>query len=444
MVRHFLQLYVLIVLALAAVSWGQERLWQAYAQQTPAEIAADNPSQLAALKIVESQLRALPESQWRSFVRTVSRDSGVDLEIFEPADIAGRDTLDALSHGGLASMKAESGQRWLLKQVGDELILAFRYRDQEPRRSTLDWVLAFIFYAAIALVIMAWLWPLRRDLRTLERATSTFGDRNWSFHAPIGPRSQVHSLTQSFRRMAARIDGLIRSHQDMSNAMSHEIKTPLSRMRFEVEMARTTSDPQQLVRHLDNIDTDIAELNSFVMATLDYAILERAEVALNLGSHDMTVILPAIAESVSKSAPPSLRIHCEVDGTATRVVCDAHLLETVVRNLLYNATRYARSGIRVRFQQRNSSYELCVDDDGPGIAESDRVRVFESFVRLDQPAEDKHGFGLGLAIVKCMVEWQNGTVVAEGSDLGGARFRVEWPQGQEPQKSAKGTKKEKE
>jgi two-component system OmpR family sensor kinase len=426
MVRHFLQLYALIVLVLAAVSWGQERLWQAYARQTPAEIAADNPSQFAALKIVESQLHDLPESQWRSFVRTVSRGSGVDLELLAPADIAGRDTLDALSRGELASMKAADGQRWLLQQVSDQLILAFRYRDQEPRRAALDWLLSFIFYTAIALVIMAWLWPLRRDLRTLEHATSTFGDRDWTFDAPIGTRSQVHSLAQAFRRMTARIDGLIRSHQDMSNAMSHEIKTPLSRMRFEVEMARTTDDPEQMKRHLDNIDTDIAELNSFVMATLDYAILERAEVALNLAAHDLRAILPAITESAAKNAPASLRIHCEVDRSAQRVVCDAHLLETILRNLLYNAIRYARSEVRVRFLQHGTTYQLCVDDDGPGIARADRVRVFESFVRLDQPTQDKAGFGLGLAIVKCMVEWQNGTVVAEESDLGGARFRIEW------------------
>ena len=88
-----------------------------------------------------------------------------------------------------------------------------------------------MFYAAIALVIMVWLWPMTRDLRTLERSTVRFGDRNWSFDASHRERARrcIRS-PQAFRRMAARIDGLIGSHKDMSNALSHEIKTPLARM----------------------------------------------------------------------------------------------------------------------------------------------------------------------------------------------------------------------
>ena len=434
MTRHFLQLYVAIVLTLAAVSWGQDRLWQTYGRSSPAEIARENPTQLALMKMIEAQLRAEPEQQWSSALHRIETQSGLDLELFEPADIAGKQTLAALSAGGLAEMSAANGERWLLKQVNEDRILALRYRIQEPKRGPLDWLLMFIFYAAIALVIMAWLWPLRRDLQTLEQATRRFGDRNWVFDAAIGPRSQVHSLADAFRRMAARIDGLIQSHQDMSNAMSHEIKTPLSRMRFELEMARTTQDPTKLAQHLNHIDTDIAELNAFVMATLDYAILERAEVALNLEAHDLTTILPAIVESVRRSTHTAIELRCDVDARSTAVVCDAHLIETVLRNLLYNALRYARTLIRVRFDQTESSYRLTVDDDGPGIAPADRARIFESFVRLDQSSENKAGFGLGLAIVKRMIEWHHGSVVAEASELGGARFRVEWPRRvEEPQ-----------
>ncbi|MFL6547880.1 MAG: ATP-binding protein, partial [Povalibacter sp.] len=87
----------------------------------------------------------------------------------------------------------------------------------------------------------------------------------------------------------------------------------------------------------------------------------------------------------------------------------------------------ARNLVRVSFRESGGQYQLSVDDDGPGIPESDRLRVFESFVRLDQPPGDEKGFGLGLAIVQRMVQWHHGTVAAEESDLGGARFRVQWP-----------------
>ncbi len=234
-------------------------------------------------------------------------------------------------------------KEWLLKRLtGDDRVLAFRYASPAPQRGLLDWTLAFVFYAAIALVIMTWLWPLTRDLRQLESATASFGNRNWSFDPRIGVRSPVYRLAEAFRRMAARIDSLISSQKDMSNAMSHEIRTPLARMRFEIELARTAGDSARLAMHLNNLNGDIAELDNFVKATLDYAILDRAEMVLNLGEHDLTVMLPAVVESIKRDLRTELTFRCEVSPKATNIVCDAYLMETVVRNLLHNAVRYAR------------------------------------------------------------------------------------------------------
>lgn len=434
MTRHFLQLYLLIVVTLAAVSWGQERLLLAYGRQSAVELAADNPSQAAALAVVEAQLRSVPHDERQRFVADLAPKTGVDLELFEQHDIAGGDTLARLARGELALMSANDGRAWLLKRLdGDGRVLAFNYAVPETQHGLLDWLLALSFYAAIALVIMTWLWPLTRDLRRLERATTNFGNRNWVFDADIKPGSPVRPLAEAFRRMAARIDSLIGSHQDMSNAVSHEIKTPLARMRFEIEMARTAASPDKLAEHMNNINTDIAELNAFVTATLDYAILERAQVALNIAEHDFTLILPAVTESAGRSAQPGLSLRCEVQNSATRVSCDAHLMETVLRNLLYNAMRYARREIRVTFLVQPGIYSLHVDDDGPGIPEADRQRVFGSFVQLGERSGNKVGYGLGLAIVKRVVEWHGGTASVSESALGGARFCIQWPLEPAPQ-----------
>lgn len=422
MARHFLQLYLLIVLTLAAVSWGQDKLWEIYSRQR------DTPdSQSATLAVVGEQLRAVAPEERRQFVSTLAAKSGVDLELFEMQDIAGADTLGRLSRGEIAYMRAAS-QEWLLKRLPEDgRVLAFRYAGTTESRGPLDWTLAFIFYATIALVIMAWLWPLTRDLRQLERSTTTFGNRRWSFDARIGTRSPIYPLAEAFRRMAARIDSLVGAQKDLSNAMSHEIKTPLARMRFELEMARTAADAGTRARHLSNIDVDIAELDGFVKATLDYAILERAEVVLNIGEYDFVLMLPAVVDSIRRDARPNLEIRCETAEHATRVRCDVHLMETVLRNLLYNAIRYARSTIRVSFRIRpGGSYELSVDDDGPGIPEADRIRVFDSFVQLDDPERRRSGYGLGLAIVKRILEWHGGEVVVGRSDLGGASFVLTW------------------
>lgn len=422
MTRHFLQLYALIVVTLIATSWGQEQIMRTTAT---AESTLEDPAQSAVVELVADRLRDVPVAEREAELTALARRTGVELALFELQDIAGSQTLMRLKAGKPSLMENANGQTWLLSRLdASDHVIAFKFRAPAQQRSVLEWTLTLAFFAAIALVIMLWLWPLSRDLRELERSTTTFGHRNWRFDANIGPRSQILPLAAAFRRMAARIDGLIGSQKDMSNAVSHEIKTPLARMRFEVEMARAATTPAKVGEHLDHINTDIAELNAFVTATLDYAILERAEVSLNIASHDFTQILPAICDSVRRTAPDTLAIECSVTPDATSVACDAHLIETAIRNVLYNALRYARRRIRVNFRIEAADYVLRIDDDGPGIAFADRERVFESFVQLGE--DKKSGYGLGLAIVKRIIEWHDGSVAVLDSELVGACFEMRW------------------
>jgi signal transduction histidine kinase len=227
--------------------------------------------------------------------------------------------------------------------------------------------------------------------------------------------------------MAARIDGLIASHKDMSNAVSHEIKTPLSRMQFEIELAQHAGSMAEVKASLANIKTDIDAIDGLVKATLGYAILERADLALNLAEHNFTRLIPAIVESVKHDTQAGIAIAAQVQNDADHVVCDVHLFETVLKNLLYNARRHAASRINVTFTSRQGFNELVVEDDGPGIPEQERARVFQSFVQLDSAAAQKVGYGLGLAIVKRAIEWHGGQVQIADSSLGGALVRANWP-----------------
>jgi len=423
MARHFLGLYLLIVLTLAAVSWTQDKLLQTYSLQD----TADDRSLAVTLYALETQLRSLPKQEWKHFLAAIAAKTGGDIELFATRDIAGRETLDKLKHGKIAYMQAAAGESWSLKQLDDEYVLALKSAEPDAQRGLLEWTLTLLFYATIALVIMIWIWPLTRDLRTLERAAARFGDKNWVFDAHIKPRSQIYALAETFRKMAARIDGLIASHKDMSNAVSHEIKTPLARMQFEIELAQQAQSVAQVKTSLSHIKEDIAAINDLVTATMNYAILERADMSLNVGTHDFTALIPAIAECVKRDARPDIRMCAEVHGDADKVNCDLHLLETVLKNLLYNAARHAKREVRVTFNARGGLNQLLVDDDGPGIPDRDRQRVFESFVQLDNGDGKKTGFGLGLAIVKRAIEWHGGQVAISQSPLGGARIAATWP-----------------
>ena len=427
MARHFLGLYFLILITLAAVSWGQDKLMEFYGAQ---ETAADRTLE-AALQLLQAKFAGQPPEMLRQNVADAATHYGLNLEVLATSDITGEDTLRRLNRGGIAHMEAAEGETWTLKQLGKDHVLALKTPAPDTRRGPLDWTLTLSFYAVIAMVLMIWIWPLTRDLRVLESAAGRFGNRNWVFDAKIKPRSPIYPLAETFRKMAARIDSLIASHKDMSNAVSHEIKTPLARMLFEIELAQKTLTGGGLEASLDNIKADIAAINELVTATLAYAILERADLTLNVSSHDFRAIIPALTEYVRRDSQSELSVSAEILGDADSVRCDIHLMETVLRNLLYNAVRYARHEVQVTFKADSGVNTLLVDDDGPGIPEQEWVRVLESFVQLDanNMKGTNAGFGLGLAIVKRTMEWHGGEVVVARSPLGGARIAATWPNG---------------
>jgi two-component system OmpR family sensor kinase len=425
--RHFLGLYFLILITLAAVSWGQDKLLQIYGAQE----SADDRALEAALQLLQDKFTGLPPERLRQSVAKTAAQYGLNLELFATPDITGQDTLRKLKRGDIAHMEAAQGETWALKQLGNDYVLALKSRAPDAQRGLLDWALTSLFYAVIAMVLMIWIWPLTRDLRALEKAAARFGNRNWVFDAKIKPRSPIYPLADTFRKMAARIDSLIASHKDMSNAVSHEIKTPLARMLFEIELAQKAQTFGESGTSLDNIKADIGAINALVTATLGYAILERADLALNIGTHDFRAIIPALTDYVRRDSGSNLKMSAQVSGDADRVRCDIHLLEAVVKNLLYNAARYARQEVRVTFSAQDGVNSLLIDDDGPGIPEQDRIRVFDSFVQLDRNAQKSNaGFGLGLAIVKRTMEWHGGKVFVAQSPPGGARIVATWPDGQ--------------
>ena len=130
-------------------------------------------------------------------VAGVAAATGADVELLEMTDIAGRETLDKLRRGKIAYLQAAAGESWAMQQLDADQVLAFKSPSVEPQRGALEWAITLAFYAAIALVLMIWIWPLTRDLRALERAAARFGNRNWTFDADI-------SLDRKFMRSPRR------------------------------------------------------------------------------------------------------------------------------------------------------------------------------------------------------------------------------------------------
>ena len=233
-------------------------------------------------------------------------------------------------------------------------------------------------------------------------------------------RLPVPAAEDEVRRLAETLNGMLdrleaggaRQRAFVADA-AHELRSPLAAVRTTLEVALVHPDPDGAEPALRTALEETVRMGRLVG---DLLLLARLDASARRPS--APVDLAEVVREVAAEA--------EVDVVPAQVLGDRDALVRVVRNLVENAARHAGSTVRVTVTA--DPVELLVDDDGPGIPEGERERVFDRFHRLDSPrSRDAGGAGLGLAIVRELVTSMGGTVVAEQSPAGGARLRVRLP-----------------
>ena len=218
--------------------------------------------------------------------------------------------------------------------------------------------------------------------------------------------------------MAERIAALVDNQRSLTNAVSHELRTPLARLSFEVDMLSEGGIDPKRSAVLHDMRADIAELEAMVAELLVYARLERpAEDTVKLETVDTADWMGEALAQVAHQAR-ARSVQC-----AMRPGCPAHVrlhpryMSRALLNLVQNAVRYANSRVEIGLTRNAAEeFELTVDDDGGGIPQADRERVFEPFIRLDESRDrGTGGAGLGLAIVQRVAANHGGTIEVRDS-----------------------------
>jgi signal transduction histidine kinase len=263
--------------------------------------------------------------------------------------------------------------------------------------------------------------PVERIRREVEQIT---GDR-LERRVPEPPaRDEIQRLATTMNQMLARLEGSRDRQRQFVADASHELRSPLSSIRQTAEVSRAHPGALPEGELADAVLEEGARMQRLVEQLL---LLTRAdEGAVARHPRDVDLDDLALAEARRLRAAGLEVDVAHVQGG--RVRGDEPALGQVVRNLTDNAARHATSAVRISVADGAAGVELIVEDDGPGIPEDQRARIFERFVRLDEArARDDGGSGLGLAIVEEIVRAHGGSVSVSSSELGGARFVVRLP-----------------
>ena len=280
--------------------------------------------------------------------------------------------------------------------------------------------LLLVLFAAVA----AGAWPvvrrLTRRLEALKRGVEAFGAGNLQQRVAEDGRDEVAALGASFNRAAGRIEVLLRSHQSLLANASHELRSPLARLKMAVSMAEDAG-PEQRAALQREIDANIAELDALVEEVL---LASRLDATTTLDRRDPVQLLALAAEEAA-------RVQADAHGADVTLRGDERLLRRALRNLLENARRYGGDAVEVEVALVGTGgrqhVELRVLDRGPGVPEAQRERIFEPFFRLPGHAEREGGVGLGLALVRQIAERHGGSVRCTPRAGGGSCFTLALP-----------------
>jgi two-component system sensor histidine kinase RstB len=296
----------------------------------------------------------------------------------------------------------------------------FEEMDQKAVATTLALVL---LPAALAIAML--LRPVARQLRQVEIAAKAIAGGDLSARVDEGRVKSAGTLAKSFNQMACRTESLVRTQRELLQAVSHELRTPLSRMRFAIDLIDTAKDDAERKNRLASLDAATEELDELVGELLSYVRMETADPHLD---PQPIVVQDAFRDLIEKHSAlhPSIDFDALVQRPNVSVEADPASFGRAIGNLLNNAGRFAQSRVAVNASQVNGLITIDVDDDGSGIPESDRDRVFDPFVRLDSDNNGR-GAGLGLALVQRIVKRHGGNIEVLSNPMGGCRIRSTWP-----------------
>jgi signal transduction histidine kinase len=253
---------------------------------------------------------------------------------------------------------------------------------------------------------------LTRRLENLRAGVESWGQGSLATRVAEGGRDEVAQVARTFNAAAARVEALVTGQKALLANASHELRSPLARLRLAVEMPRSSGNDREIAASLAELDGLVEEI--LLASRLDHDAPARADELT-----DVDLLGLAAEEAAAHDAG--------VSGEPVELRGDATLLRRLLRNLISNAVTHGAPPVEVRVSREADQAVIRVSDRGPGVPEDEREALFEPFYRPSGRSESRGGWGLGLSLVRQIAQRHGGRARCEGAPGGGIVFVVELP-----------------
>jgi len=401
-----------VLIAVVGLGW---LISQVYSQLNGQNGQPDNPY----ISLGRQLAQSLDQADAQAVLQHWPSDGPLELSLADEAEFPLPDHLHSQLLSGEAVLLEDNRHlliNYFLPQRKAVLTLAVQSPSSRSEQTSIT--LTLVFYCGLIFILILCLYPLVRRLMLLQESARAFGAGDLTARIEPSRWSYIRSLEEAFNQMAERVQNLLADNRLLSRAVSHDLKTPIARLRFGFEMLEEARDAEQSSRYLQRIGQDLTAMEALINRLLDYAKLEEGHIKLDI----QPVNLNRLVERLCQQLPEGER-HLRLEAAAQElwINADSHYLAMLINNLLSNAMRYSRQQISVSAWQDKQRVWLRISDDGPGIPSKERQQVLKPFVR----GQASQGHGMGLAIVERIAVWHKAELtLASDEILGGLCVQI--------------------
>lgn len=399
-----------------------DEVWSSYVEQD-IESYTGYKSMLFALS---NYLEKHPEDEWPSIIDGAAKqwDMPLKLKSHDEVKLDTREEHDVLSEENTHIYYDDTAVE-IHHRINNGASVIVLGPAKMPTRPRVEALIRVVLLASLAGILFCWLRPLSRDLDSLRKAAIEFGQESLDVEVPQASSTMMAPMITSFNSMASRIKRLIEAHKELSNAVAHELRTPLARVKFALQMQSCSDDPEKQEKYRKAICADICELEQLIGEMLVYASFDNDKPKLNFTAEPIAEIVQQQVDTFEQF-DQKITVH---NGLEEKLVdVDRHFITRAINNYISNAIKYGKGEIHIAVVQQGEQCQIRVTDNGEGVCDNFKETIFDAFTRADESRNrETGGFGLGLAIVGRIMEWHKGQALVEDCQKGGACFVLSWP-----------------
>ena len=420
MLKFFLRFYIVvsITLILSLIITGV-----VFEKQYHHAIAQDHIRMTQAVnKILGDRLQNIPPEDWLDIIEKIETEYSFHINLFNKSFFDESHAEQLKEEGVFVNVRSgilEDDVIVYYPSPRDDTLIAFT--PSSNFNYSYNFLLG-VFLACIlfgfALSVLMLAWPIIRHINKMVNSSLAIGSGNFSVKADESAPAPLNRLAEAINLMSEQICELMTKQEILTSSASHEFRTPITRLRFALDIASRIDNPDELKRHIEAMNWDVEQLENLTTELLTYSKFSYNSASLHKKAFLLQPLLNQIKQKLQDLKPESeILINCEPDVEITGCV---NSLFRAISNLVSNAQKYGKSYIEILVNTTPSHIEIHVIDDGDGICESEREAVLLPFHRLDNHNSDSvNGSGLGLTIVSKIVSAHGGKFAINSNHLNG-------------------------